>query len=208
MAPTATVGLVGSRAIDQGLQSSDKKTVTEFAFPQDSRTPNQIGIPHEGAFPNKNSEKLGDSYTNSVEDTNMLKVRDRVRRPFGSARLLGCSAARLRSGTGGRCDPRLVGRLLGVSAAAAARARSCCAGLLPHVPRHVRHLLPFVRPVSAELASACSRARKRSVTRPKLAVTPVLRCGLHWPRSWGNAPCPQSASPGVSTDMTNRKRSY
>lgn len=49
-------------------------TLPEFAFPQDSRTPNQIGIPHEGAFPNKNSEKLGDSYTNSVEDTNMLKA--------------------------------------------------------------------------------------------------------------------------------------
>ena len=67
----ATVGLVGSRKIDEGLQSSAKMTVTEFAFPSDSGTPNQISIPHEGAFPNKNPAKLGDCYASSVEDTNM-----------------------------------------------------------------------------------------------------------------------------------------
>merc|ERR1712070_510093 len=74
MAPAPTVGLVGSRKIDSDLQSSDKKTVTEFAFPQDSRTPNKIGIPYEGAFPNKNPAKLGDCYMCTVEDTNLLKV--------------------------------------------------------------------------------------------------------------------------------------
>jgi len=64
---------VGSRKIETGLQSTDKKTVVEFAFPADSRTPNQISIPHEGANPNPNSVKLGDCYANTVEDTHMLK---------------------------------------------------------------------------------------------------------------------------------------
>ena len=69
----ATVGLVGSRNIDTGLQSTDKKTVTEFAFPNDSKTPNQISIPHEGQFPNPNSYIAGDCYADTVEDTSMLK---------------------------------------------------------------------------------------------------------------------------------------
>ena len=71
MAPQPTVGLVGSRTIDEGLQSSDKKTVVDFAFPANSRTPNQISIPKEGAYPNKNPKKLGDSYADGVEDTNL-----------------------------------------------------------------------------------------------------------------------------------------
>lgn len=75
MAPQPTVGLVGSRTVDTGLQSSDKKTVTEFAFPANSRTPNQIGLPHEGAMPNKNPTKLGDCYKDSVEDTNLCARR-------------------------------------------------------------------------------------------------------------------------------------
>ena len=69
-----TVGLVGSRRIEDELQSKTRqKFVTEFAFPKDSRTPNQISIPHEGANPNKNPEKLGDCYKCEVEDTSMLK---------------------------------------------------------------------------------------------------------------------------------------
>ena len=74
MAPAApTVGLVGSRVVDNTLQSSDKKTVTEFAFPATSCTPNncKTAIPHEGAVPNKNPAKLGDSYADGVEDTHM-----------------------------------------------------------------------------------------------------------------------------------------
>ena len=67
-----TVGLVGSRRIEDELQSKTRqKFVTEFAFPKDSRTPNQISIPHEGANPNKNPEKLGDCYKCDVEDTSM-----------------------------------------------------------------------------------------------------------------------------------------
>ena len=67
-----TVGLVGSRVVDDDLQSKTRqKFVTEFAFPKDSRTPNQISIPHEGANPNKNPEKLGDCYKCDVEDTSM-----------------------------------------------------------------------------------------------------------------------------------------
>ena len=73
MPPAATVGLVGSRVVDDGLQSTNKKTVTDFAFPSNSRTPNQISIPHEGAHPNKNPKMLGDSYTEGVEDTHLLK---------------------------------------------------------------------------------------------------------------------------------------
>ena len=75
MAPQPTVGLVGSRNIDTGLQSSDKKTVVDFAFPSNSRTPNQISIPHEGAFPNRNPKKLGDSYADGVEDTYLCARR-------------------------------------------------------------------------------------------------------------------------------------
>lgn len=71
MPPAATVGLVGSRVVDDGLQSTNKKTVTDFAFPSNSRTPNQISIPHEGAHPNKNPKMLGDSYTEGVEDTHL-----------------------------------------------------------------------------------------------------------------------------------------
>jgi hypothetical protein len=70
MAPTPTVGLVGSRIVDDGLQSSDKKTVTDFAFPKDSRTPLQISIPREGAV-NYSGPKLGDCYKDGAEDTNM-----------------------------------------------------------------------------------------------------------------------------------------
>lgn len=66
-----TVGLVGSRVIDQGLQSSDKKTVTKHTFPAMSGTPNSISIPHEGADPNRNPAKLGDCYASPVEDTNL-----------------------------------------------------------------------------------------------------------------------------------------
>ena len=68
---TPTVGLVGSRVIDNDLQSSNKKTVTEFAFPKNSRTPNQISIPKEGAWPNPNTTVTGDCYATSVEDTNL-----------------------------------------------------------------------------------------------------------------------------------------
>lgn len=68
----ATVGLVGSRVVDNGLQSADKKTVTEFAFPQDSRTPEQISIPKEGSTKYK-GPKTGDSYAVGVEDTHLLQ---------------------------------------------------------------------------------------------------------------------------------------
>ena len=81
-----TVGLVGSRRIEDELQSKTRqKFVTEFAFPKDSRTPNQISIPHEGANPNKNPEKLGDCYKCEVEDTSMCAPPPT--RFFSSARL-------------------------------------------------------------------------------------------------------------------------
>ena len=73
MAPQPTVGLVGSRVVDQGLQSSSKKTVTEFAFPNDSRTPEKISIPVEGSVGNT-LPKGGDCYEDSVESTHMLSM--------------------------------------------------------------------------------------------------------------------------------------
>ena len=68
-----TVGLVGSRNIDQGLQSSNKMTVTEFAFPSASRTPQQISIPAEGSVGNT-LPKGGDCYADSPESTHMLSM--------------------------------------------------------------------------------------------------------------------------------------
>ena len=73
MAPQPTVGLVGSRKVDEGLQSSSKKTVTEFAFPKDSRTPQQISIPTEGSVGNT-LPKGGDCWADSVESTHMLSM--------------------------------------------------------------------------------------------------------------------------------------
>jgi len=73
MAPQPTVGLVGSRNIDQGLQSSNKMTVTEFAFPSASRTPQQISIPNEGST-GYNGPKGGDCYADSSESTHMLSM--------------------------------------------------------------------------------------------------------------------------------------
>ena len=102
MAPkTPTVGLVGSRSIDHGLQAANKKTVTDYAFPAASRTPEEISIPHEGATDYEHPEKLGDSYMNSVEDTSLC-ARARRRAlpprvcPHGRARAPppGCSLSR------------------------------------------------------------------------------------------------------------------
>ena len=75
MAPQPTVGLVGSRIVDQGLQTTDKSTrgITEFAFPNDSRTPVQISIPREGAV-GYSGPKLGDSYATNVEDSHLLYI--------------------------------------------------------------------------------------------------------------------------------------
>ena len=73
MAPQPTVGLVGSRKVDEGLQSSSKKTVTEYAFPQDSRTPLQISVPKEGSVGNT-LPKGGDCMLDSVESTHMLSM--------------------------------------------------------------------------------------------------------------------------------------
>ena len=70
-----TVGLVGSRNIDQGLQSSNKMTVTEFAFPSASRTPQQISIPAEGSVGNT-LPKGGDCYADSPESTHMCAPRE------------------------------------------------------------------------------------------------------------------------------------
>jgi hypothetical protein len=75
-----TVGLVGSRKIDQSLQSSNKKTVTDFAFPEPSRTPLQMGCCPEGT-PEYNGPKTGDCYANSVEDTNMCALTRHTPRP-------------------------------------------------------------------------------------------------------------------------------
>jgi hypothetical protein len=68
MAPQ--VGLIGSRSVDQGLQSSNKKTVTDFTFPSPSRTPEEISVPAEGST-DYNGEKRGDCYKNYVEDTHL-----------------------------------------------------------------------------------------------------------------------------------------
>ena len=73
MAPQPTVGLVGSRVVDTGLQSTNKKTVTEYAFPKDSRTPQQISIPKEGSV-NNGLPKTGDSWAEDVESTHMLSM--------------------------------------------------------------------------------------------------------------------------------------
>ena len=66
----ATVGLVGSRKVDEGLQSSNKKTVTEYAFPAGSRSADAIGKCPEGSMTYK-GPKTGDSYTDGVENTGM-----------------------------------------------------------------------------------------------------------------------------------------
>tara|TARA_Y100000389_G_scaffold142658_1_gene140713 strand:- start:15196 stop:15483 length:288 start_codon:yes stop_codon:yes gene_type:complete len=66
------VGLVGSRSIDRGLQSSAKKTVTDFTFPARSRTPNEISIPRQGAT-DYSGPTVGDCYASSVEDTHLLE---------------------------------------------------------------------------------------------------------------------------------------
>lgn len=79
MAPQQpTVGLAGSRIIDEGLQSSDKKTVTKMEFPSGSCTATGAlkGIPREGATDYK-GPKLGDCYADSVEDTNMCAAAGR-----------------------------------------------------------------------------------------------------------------------------------
>lgn len=68
------VGLVGSRRIETELQNTAKKTVVDFAFPANSRTPNQIGLPREGKFPNPNSLKTGDCYKESVESTALYQI--------------------------------------------------------------------------------------------------------------------------------------
>ena len=83
MAPQPTVGLVGSRVIDGGLQSTDKKTVTKYAFPSASRTPEQISIPREGAVGYK-GPKLGDCYMEPVEDTNLYARAAATNRPAGA----------------------------------------------------------------------------------------------------------------------------
>ena len=70
MSSTPTVGLVGSRVVDQGLQSSNKKTVTDFAFPEPSRTPEQIGSCPEGSM-NYKGPKTGDCYADGVENSNL-----------------------------------------------------------------------------------------------------------------------------------------
>lgn len=70
MAPQPTVGLVGSRFIDEGLQSTNKKTVTEFAFPAGSRSADAIGKLPEGTA-SYTGPKNGDCYKDGVEDTNM-----------------------------------------------------------------------------------------------------------------------------------------
>ena len=75
MAPQQpTVGLAGSRIIDEGLQSSDKKTVTKMEFPSGSCTATGAlkGIPREGATDYK-GPKLGDCYADSVEDTRHVR---------------------------------------------------------------------------------------------------------------------------------------
>ena len=70
---TPIVGLVGSRSIDQGLQSCNKKTVTDFTFPAASRTPNQISVPRQGSV-GYDGSKSGDCYAEDVEDSHLLKV--------------------------------------------------------------------------------------------------------------------------------------
>ena len=127
-----TVGLVGSRNIDEGLQSSDKKTVVEFAFPANSRTPKQISIPHEGAFPNKNPVKLGDCYADSVESTHM------------------CAPSHRRACH--RCA--LLRRVCSFSFQPTSLSRHTCVQahvLLPLADLDVRHLLPAVCAVSQRL---------------------------------------------------------
>ena len=68
--PMPTVGLVGSRKIDEGLQSTNKKTVTDFAFPKDSRKASEIKALPEGSIGYK-GRKDGDSYTTGVENTQL-----------------------------------------------------------------------------------------------------------------------------------------
>ena len=76
---TATVGLVGSRVIDEGLQNKSRTTVTDYTFPSDSRTPQQIPGPAEGT-PSYKGPKTGDSYADGVEDTNLCVRPPRARR--------------------------------------------------------------------------------------------------------------------------------
>lgn len=65
-----TVGLVGSRAIDQGLQASKKETFTEFVFTEKGRPAQTIGCCPEGSVTYK-GPKTGDCYADGVEDTNL-----------------------------------------------------------------------------------------------------------------------------------------
>lgn len=78
---TPTVGLVGSRVIDEGLQNLSRKTVTDFTFPQSSRTPLEIGMPAEGT-PSYKGPKTGDSYSDGVEDTQLCVRPPRARAPL------------------------------------------------------------------------------------------------------------------------------
>lgn len=68
-----TVGLVGSRSIDRGLQSSNKKTVVDFTFPAASRTPNDISVPRQGSI-GYNGPYAGDCYASDVENTHLIKM--------------------------------------------------------------------------------------------------------------------------------------
>ena len=65
-----TVGLVGSRAIDEGLQASKKQTFTEFVFNEKGRPAQVIRSCPEGSVTYK-GPKTGDSYADGVEDTNL-----------------------------------------------------------------------------------------------------------------------------------------
>ena len=128
---TPTVGLVGSRVIDNDLQSSNKKTVTEFAFPKNSRTPNQISIPKEGAWPNPNTTVTGDCYATSVEDTNLYAS-------LHAPHIENCSFFPA------NC---FFGRSLTLSVAMRIAVRQG-EGLLPRRHCHVRHVHAAVRPIN------------------------------------------------------------
>mmetsp|Transcript_16231 Transcript_16231/g.32625 ORF Transcript_16231/g.32625 Transcript_16231/m.32625 type:complete len:92 (+) Transcript_16231:74-349(+) len=70
---TPTVGLVGSRVIDKGLQAEQKKTHIALVFPSQSRTAVQLTSPPEGSTSYK-GPKTGDSYADGVEDTSLLQL--------------------------------------------------------------------------------------------------------------------------------------
>lgn len=66
-----TVGLVGSRVVDNGLQNLERtKGISDFTFPQPSRTAEQNGSPAEGTKAYK-GPVTGDSYADGVENTDM-----------------------------------------------------------------------------------------------------------------------------------------